>query len=49
MASLSRLSVSRRDLGVRKWVNWLQGGFEFSAVYAWLQACFCSSFSILGG
>ena len=37
--------VSRRDLGIRKWVNWLREDLS-SRPYAWLRPDFCSSFSL---
>ena len=39
MASLSRLLFSRRDLGIRKWVNWLREDLS-SRPYAWLRPDF---------
>ena len=35
MASLSRLSSGRRDLGIRKWANWLREDLS-SRPYVWL-------------
>ena len=39
MISLSRLSFSRRDVGVRKWTRWLREDLS-SRPYAWLRPDF---------
>ena len=39
MISFGRLSFSRRDIGLRKWVNWLREDLS-SGLYAWLRPDF---------